>query len=153
MFGFTPHVAKSERYSIFLLHNSHLTTLWVNSNTQMVFKKLFGSLAWPGTKKIAKKYLKIANIINLEGKMLNFSIKVRLKPNNGHVFTIIFSIFNRGLNPNTLQVFKKMLGSPYKARGLIVVGTDEIINNQGMASVVRTGLVHVRVSYYNVPNI
>ena len=47
---------------------------------------------------------------------------MRLKPNNGHVFTIIFSIFNRGLNPNTLQVFKKMLGSPYKARGLIVVG-------------------------------
>jgi hypothetical protein len=41
-----------------------------------------------------------------------------------------------------------MLGSPYKARGLIVVGTDEIINNQGMVpvSVVRTGLVHVRVS-------
>ncbi len=36
----------------------------------MVFKKLFGSLAWPGTKKIAKKYLKIANIVNLEGKML-----------------------------------------------------------------------------------
>ena len=60
---------------------------------------------------------------------------MRLKPNNGHVFTIIFSIFNRGLNPNTLQVFKKMLGSPYKARGLIVVGTDEIINNQGMVSV------------------
>ena len=29
-----------------------------------------------------------------------------------------------------------MLGSPYKARGLIVVGTDEIINNQGMVSVV-----------------
>ena len=28
-----------------------------------------------------------------------------------------------------------MLGSPYKARGLIVVGTDEIINNQGMVSV------------------
>ena len=32
-----------------------------------------------------------------------------LKPNNGHVFTIICSIFNRGLNPNTLQVFKKCL--------------------------------------------
>jgi hypothetical protein len=29
-----------------------------------------------------------------------------------------------------------MLGSPCKARGLIVVGTDEIINNQGMVSVV-----------------
>jgi len=28
-----------------------------------------------------------------------------------------------------------MLGSPYKARGLIVVGTDEIINNQDMVSV------------------
>jgi hypothetical protein len=60
---------------------------------------------------------------------------VRLKPNNGQVFTIIFSIFNRGLNPNTLQVFKKILCSSYKARGLIVVGTDEIINNQGMVSV------------------
>ncbi len=48
---------------------------------------------------------------------------MRLKPNNGHVLTLIFSIFNRGLNPNTLQVFKKMLGSPYKARGLIVVRT------------------------------
>jgi hypothetical protein len=41
----------------------------------MVFKKLFGSLAWPGTKKIAKKYLKIANIVNLEGKKLKFSNK------------------------------------------------------------------------------
>ncbi len=41
----------------------------------MVFKKLFGSLAWPGTKKIAKKYLKIANLVNLEGKMLKFSNK------------------------------------------------------------------------------
>ena len=61
---------------------------------------------------------------------------MRLKPNNGHVFTIIISIFNCGLNPNTLQVFKKMLSSPYKARGLTVVGTDEIINNQGMVSVV-----------------
>ncbi len=28
-----------------------------------------------------------------------------------------------------------MLGSPYKARGLIVVGTEEIINNQDMVSV------------------
>jgi hypothetical protein len=64
--------------------------------------------------------------------MLNLAIKVRLKLNNGHVFTKIFSIFNRGLSPNTLQVFKKILGSPYKARGFIVVGTDEIINNQGI---------------------
>jgi len=41
----------------------------------MVFKKLFGSLAWPGTKKIAKKYLKKAKVVNLEGKMLKFSNK------------------------------------------------------------------------------
>ncbi len=41
----------------------------------MVFKNLFGSLAWPGTKKIAKKYLKIASIVNLVGKMLKFSNK------------------------------------------------------------------------------
>jgi hypothetical protein len=45
----------------------------------MVFKKLFGSLAWPGTKKIAKKYLKKAKIVNLEGKMLKFSNKNAFK--------------------------------------------------------------------------
>jgi hypothetical protein len=117
----------------------------------MGFKKLFGSLAWPGTKKIAKKYLKIANKVNLEGKMLKFSNKGAFKAEQWACIHYIFSVFNRGLNPNTLQVFKQMLGSPYKARGLIVVGTDEIINNQGMVSVVRTGLVHVRViSYHNV---
>jgi hypothetical protein len=86
----------------------------------LVFKKLFGSLARPGTKKIAKKYLKIANIVNFEENFKIVAIKVRLKPNNGHVFTIIVSILNWGLNPNTLQVFKKMLGYPYKVRGLII---------------------------------
>jgi diphthamide synthase subunit DPH2 len=50
------------------------------------------------------------------------AIKVCFKTNNGDVFTIIVSILNRGLNPNTLQVFKKMLNSPYKVRGLIVMG-------------------------------
>jgi hypothetical protein len=43
------------------------------------FQKLFGSLAWPGTNKIATKYLKEANIVNLEGKMLKFSNKSALK--------------------------------------------------------------------------
>jgi hypothetical protein len=70
----------------------------------MVFKKLFGSLAWPGTKKIAEKYLKIANIVNLEGKILKFSNKSVFKSEQWDILTIIFSIFNRGLNPNTLQV-------------------------------------------------
>ncbi len=41
----------------------------------MVFKKLFRSLAWLRTEKIAKKYLKIANIVNLEEKNLKFSNK------------------------------------------------------------------------------
>ncbi len=45
----------------------------------MVFKKLFGSLVMTRDQKIAKKYLKIANIVNLEGKMLKFSNKSAFK--------------------------------------------------------------------------
>ncbi len=33
-----------------------------------------------------------------------FLLCVVQNPNNGHILTIIFSIFNHGLNPNTLQV-------------------------------------------------
>ncbi len=60
------------------------------------------------------------------GKNVKFINKSAFKAEQWACIHCNLSIFNRGLNPNTLQVFKKMFGSPYKARGLIVVGTDEI---------------------------
>jgi hypothetical protein len=63
---------------------------------------------------------------------------VRLIPNNGHILTIIFSIFNRGLVPNTLQLFKKMPGSPYKARGLIVRSRDRQKHKQSVHNLYNT---------------
>jgi hypothetical protein len=63
---------------------------------------------------------------------------VRLIPNNGHILTIIFSIFNRDLIPNTLQFFKKMLGSPYKARGLMLRSRDRQKHKQSVNNLYNT---------------
>ncbi len=72
--------------------------------------------------KIAKKYLKIANIVNLEGKMLKFSNKSAFKAKQWAY--INYNLFNFELwskSEQVLQVLKKGLASPYKVRGPLEV--------------------------------
>ena len=62
-------------WSLFLLSVYLLVAEAASFDKKELCRSDTGSLAWPGTKKIAKKYLKKAKIVNLEGKMSKFSNK------------------------------------------------------------------------------